>query len=376
MSDYWSNRSTFSYRSLPVYAAAFSPDSTLVALAHGTVVTLWNTASNVMVRALESSIDARKIAFVGGEGRYLAVGGAQKGIAVWDLLSCVIANSSPEQLVDVLLALPTGFVAAHSTASATTLALFQPNGQHMRSVHLRAPFSALTALPGMHLVGIAPSGEISRFGDAQAAASPGARAVQAQAPRRTTSIWQEMFGKDAFLDELAPEPEPPAVTELQRRAAGRPDMVFEGPSHTLPPVSMLFDAFMDELLVTRSEGDEAADVDMADADEIAPLAAAPVGGDTSRPVKDEDVDELVEFFTTVLANAPKKAPKPKEPGENGIKPAKADKLGKKERKDKSKANGHRTVSMPASLEDAGSDDDARVVDKTKKKRKAPRASDI
>lgn len=361
-----------------MYAAAFSPDSTLVALTHGSVVTLWNTASNVMVRALESCIDARKISFVGSEGRYLAVGGAQKGVAVWDLLSCVIANTSPEQLVDVLLPLPTGFVAAHSTANATTLSLFQPNGTHMRSVHLRAPFSALTALPGMHLVGIAPSGEISRFGDAQATASPAARAIQAQPQRRTTSIWQEMFGKDAFLDAIEPEPEAPAVTELQRRAAGRPDMVFEGPSHTLPPVSMLFDAFMDELLVTRSAEDAAVDVEMLDGDEIAPVSAAPVGGDTSRAVKDKDVDELVDFFTTVFANAPKKAPKPKENGTPKDKGDKADKLGKKERKEKSKANGHRTVSMPASLEDAdaAADDDARVVDKTKKKRKAPRASDI
>lgn len=367
--DYWSNRSTFSYRSLPVYAAAFSPDSTLVALAHGSVVTLWNTASNVMIRALESTIDARKITFVGAEGRYLAVGGAQKGVAVWDLLSCVITNSSPEQLVDVLLPIPTGFVAAHSTSNATTLSLFQPNGQHMRSVHLRAPFSALTALPGMHLVGIAPSGEISRFGDAQATASPAARAVQAAPQRRTTSIWQEMFGKDAFLDAIEPEPEAPAVTELQRRAAGRPDMVFEGPSHTLPPVSMLFDAFMDELLVTRS-ADEAVDVEMLEDEAIAPVSAAPVGGETSRAVKDKDVDELVEFFSSVLANAPKKTPKAKEPKENG----KPEKLGKKERKEKAKANGHRTVSMPASLETE--DDDDRVVDKSKKKRKAPRASDI
>lgn len=354
-----------------MYAAAFSPDSTLVALAHGSVVTLWNTTSNVMVRALESTVDARKITFVGSEGRYLAVGGAQKGVAVWDLLSCVITNSSPEQLADVLLAIPTGFVAAHSTANATTLSLFQPNGTHMRSVHLRAPFSALTALPGMHLVGIARSGEIYRFGDAQATASPAARAIQAQPQRRTTSIWQEMFGKDAFLDEIEPEPEAPAVTELQRRAAGRPDMVFEGPSHTLPPVSMLFDAFMDELLVTRSAEDEVADVEMLDGDEIAPVSTAPVGRDTSRPVKDKDVDELVEFFSSVFANAPKKAPKPKE---NGTAKEKGEKLGKKERKEKSKANGHRTVSMPASLEDA--DDDDRVVDKSKKKRKAPRASDI
>lgn len=333
------------------------------------MVTLWNASSNVMVRALESTVDARKVTFAGSEGRYLVIGGAQKGVAVWDLLSCVVVNSSPEQLVDVLLPVPTGFVAAHSTATATTLSLYTANGSHMRSVHLRAPFAALTALPGMHLVGIAPSGEIYRFGDAQATASPAARAIQAQPQRRTTSIWQEMFGKDAFLDEIEPEPEAPSVTELQRRAAGRPDMVFEGPSHTLPPVSMLFDAFMDELLVTRSSEDNVQDLEMLDADELAPVSAVPIGGETFRPVNDSEVDELTEFFTTVLANAPKKVSPPKENG------TKSDKFGKKDRKEKHKANGHRTVSMPARLDDDDNDED-RVVDKTKKKRKAPRASDI
>jgi len=86
---YWSTRSTFTYRSMPIYDAVFSPDSTILALAHGSVVTLWDVEKNVLLRALDGALkDVRQIGFVGEEGRYLAAAEVAKGLAVWDLLSC------------------------------------------------------------------------------------------------------------------------------------------------------------------------------------------------------------------------------------------------------------------------------------------------
>lgn len=86
---YWSTRSTFAYRSLPIYDAVFSPDSTILALAHGSVVTLWDVEKNVLLRALDGALkDVRQIGFVGEEGRFLVAAEATKGLAVWDLLSC------------------------------------------------------------------------------------------------------------------------------------------------------------------------------------------------------------------------------------------------------------------------------------------------
>ena len=86
---YWSTRSTFAYRSLPIYDAVFSPDSTILALAHGSVITLWDVEKNVLLRALDGALkDVRQIGFVGEEGRFLVAAEATKGLAVWDLLSC------------------------------------------------------------------------------------------------------------------------------------------------------------------------------------------------------------------------------------------------------------------------------------------------
>lgn len=373
---YWTARSTFSYRSLGVYGAVFSPDATLVALAHGSVVTLWDTQSNLLLRALESGVDARKVTFTSTEGRYLVTGGAQKGVAVYDLLSCNVLQSLPLQACDVLIPLPTGFIATQSTATATTLSFFNPEGTPSRTISLKSAFSVLASLPSTatHLVGIAPTGEIYRFGDMQASAAPAARSVaSAAAPaRRATSIWQEMFGKDAFLDdlELAPEPEAAAVavSALQRRAAGHPEHVFDGPSHTLPPVGMLFEAFMDELLVSQDETTAEADENAIDIDAVPAITAAPftMSSDAVRVVRDDEVSQLEVFFRDLLSSAPKKtvAKTPSKPKKvNGI------------------ANGHRSVSTPTKTQSSAVStpgDEPEVVDgkKKSKKRKAPRTSEI
>lgn len=81
---FWSIRSTFSYRSMPIHASAFSPDGTIVALVHGAVITLWDVQSNVMLRVLDAGREVTKCLFVGD--RHLVAGG--EGVVVWDLLSC------------------------------------------------------------------------------------------------------------------------------------------------------------------------------------------------------------------------------------------------------------------------------------------------
>lgn len=82
-------RSTFEYRGMPVVSSAFSADGTIVALAHGSVISLWDTATCALLRTLVAGqvADLRHVIFVGKEGRYI-VGAGRSGLAVWDLLSC------------------------------------------------------------------------------------------------------------------------------------------------------------------------------------------------------------------------------------------------------------------------------------------------
>jgi len=75
---------------MPIRDSAFSPDATIVALAHGPIITLWDVESNVLLKVLADVAvkDTRKLTFVGPEGRYIAAAGESNGIVVWDLLSC------------------------------------------------------------------------------------------------------------------------------------------------------------------------------------------------------------------------------------------------------------------------------------------------
>lgn len=75
---------------MPIYAAVFSPDATIIALAQGPVITLWDVETNVLLKVLDNTAisDARQVSFVGSESRYLMAGGRSSGVAVWDLLSC------------------------------------------------------------------------------------------------------------------------------------------------------------------------------------------------------------------------------------------------------------------------------------------------
>ncbi|KAL1411238.1 NET1-associated nuclear protein 1 [Vanrija albida] len=376
---YWTARSTFKYRSLGVSSAAFSPDGTLVALAHGNVVSLWDTESNVLVRALESAVVAKKTVFAGSEGRYLVAAGATRGITVWDLLSCEAVHTNVNQLVEVLLGLPTGYAFGYTTGkNVTALAFFAPDSTPEQTIHLKFKFAALAALPSAnhHLVGIAATGEIYRFGYQQTAAAPAARAISAAPASRATSIWQEMFGKDAFLDDLDDQPEPEqaavAVSALQRRAAGHPAQVYDGPSHTLPPVGMLFDAFMDELLGSKLEEEAQAAGEAIEYDAAPTLGAAPLvfDSDSIRTVRDADVAELEVYFRDLLASAP-------------AKPKAAAGLGKAKARPNGVAVAGRSVSTPVktsskTAKSPGTPDEPEVVDgkRKSKKRKAPRMSEV
>lgn len=336
-------------------------------------------ANNVLLRALDSAIDAQKVAFAGTEGRYLVASGSTRGVVVWDLLSCNVVNTMPAQVADVLLPMESGFVVSTSTQSATTLHFYHPNGSLNRTVTVKTPFTVMAALPSpsIHLVGIAPSGEIFRFGDLQAATAPTARAVTSatQPARHATSIWQEMFGKDAFLDELAPEVDEAqaatAVSALQRRAAGHPEQVYDGPSHTLPPVGMLFEAFMDELLVSRSgEAEEQEDVIMVDAEPEA-IEAPYMSVDAVRAVNAKEMAELESFFKELRASAPARPstfPKSKS-RPNGIPNGHARAVSTPSKSSKAK------ITSPAVSTPGG--DEPEVVDgkKKSKKRKAPRHSE-
>ena len=81
---------SFNYRSLSALDAAFSPDGSLLAVAHPGCVSLWNASTGRLIRALTAQSvgqEVKKVAFLGKEGMRIVAAG-KSGSVVWDVLTC------------------------------------------------------------------------------------------------------------------------------------------------------------------------------------------------------------------------------------------------------------------------------------------------
>ncbi|KAG8956137.1 hypothetical protein FRC03_010903 [Tulasnella sp. 419] len=85
---FWVQRTSFGYRNEVPTRLTFSPDGSLLAVAQGMFITLWDASSNVLVRALTTMAtkSISSFAFLGNAGRYIAASGADQ-IIVWDLVT-------------------------------------------------------------------------------------------------------------------------------------------------------------------------------------------------------------------------------------------------------------------------------------------------
>lgn len=204
--------------------------------------------------------------------------------------------------------IPKDHKSAYSVYRPNTAQPVRTNKSSHKINHITLLPSATSPLPSLlQFVGISHSGEIFRLGDQIAKdVHVGTNAITHN--DRQVSIWQEMFGKDAFLEMADPEADDAARSAEVAAAArktGNPLDVFEGPSHTLPPVSLLFDSFMDTILLPRGAEVEAVKEDTimydnhGDDGEDAGVVTA-LGRQKLREVKDKDIADLEVFFRDVL----------------------------------------------------------------------------
>lgn len=259
-------RSTFGHRGLPIYSAAFSPDGSLIVLAHGPILTLWNAASNALLRVLDATdlgvAGATRVSFVGSGGQSLAVAGPATGLAVWDLLACDVAWSLPSQSVTQLIPLASGeFQIAVVDYKSTQLLTFSPASAHVVSRALVPDVKLSKLVEGLACERMATNAHgrpyrIASKLSADAALvsnvtnAPTDRNVRQQAAK--SSVWEEMFGKDVFQnlpqssDAVADEA---VATARPKDSRSRYLSTYDGPAHTLPPARLLFESFVDDFMV-------------------------------------------------------------------------------------------------------------------------------
>eukprot|EP00750_Incisomonas_marina_P006245 INCI14384.3.p1 GENE.INCI14384.3~~INCI14384.3.p1 ORF type:complete len:1025 (+),score=154.79 INCI14384.3:243-3317(+) len=88
----WRCRSTCEYRGLPASAVAFAEDGSLLAIAFGSNVTLWNPHTNTLLHVLPhqpSSERVRHVGFLRGSSPFLVACSARQ-VCVWNLLTLTL----------------------------------------------------------------------------------------------------------------------------------------------------------------------------------------------------------------------------------------------------------------------------------------------
>lgn len=88
----WRCRSTCEYRGLPASAVAFAEDGSLLAIAFGSNVTLWNPHTNTLLHVLPhqpSSERLRHVGFLRGSSPFLVACSARQ-VCVWNLLTLTL----------------------------------------------------------------------------------------------------------------------------------------------------------------------------------------------------------------------------------------------------------------------------------------------
>jgi NET1-associated nuclear protein 1 (U3 small nucleolar RNA-associated protein 17) len=194
------------------------------------------------------------------------------------------------------------FATTSSTPKKTTIHIYHPSCSVSQTATIPIALLKVTSIRN-EFIGVAPSGEIYRFGRDVTASAPATNTI-ATTSSKSSSIWQEMFGKDAFLDDLAP----PQPTVVVPPTISRPTDIFDGPSHTLPPVGLLFDAFMTQLLKPKSESGVKAEgkSDIKYEEVEAKVQPAPTTSSKvhTKKVTEEEMKDLESFFKDVLSSAP------------------------------------------------------------------------
>lgn len=190
---------------------------------------------------------------------------------------------------------------------------------HFRAISIIASRSApANPARALNLIGVTGNGEIYRFGDNVSAPVSQTRAVKTDG-QKGTSIWQEMFGKDAFVDELVMAPASDAM-DVTRPRSGRPIEVFDGPSHTMPPVSLLFDTFIQHIIEPKTaaspadalqEGEKV--IFEQEPEHVASTSAVP----KPRVISDQELDDLENLFRGMTGSTAPETPAAAKSSANG-----------------------------------------------------------
>lgn len=264
----WSCQSVVQFRDAPITAVAFAADGSLLAVAYGHLLTLWDVATNALRHVISSADGSaiQDVAFLGKTSPYVVLT-TREQVQVWNLLRLELwwcYDVPAETTVRVhphkaqfLVALETTAVAeaAKSTAKSTSpsylVLVFDPESpvpvdMHaldvgaagVWSVHFHPTTSDIVVLDG--------DSNVWRIGDHALEADRRKDAVETDAH---ASAFAAMFTRAGAQQQLAGAGKSTANKRVVvPRSAQVSAALFDAPAHVLPSMTALYRSFMDTML--------------------------------------------------------------------------------------------------------------------------------
>ncbi|OQS03335.1 hypothetical protein THRCLA_04377 [Thraustotheca clavata] len=246
----WNCRSMSQFREVPIGALAFSDDGSLLAVAYGPLLTLWDPQTNALRSVLSYPKDAiSDLIFSGATTPYI-VARTPSGIYVWSLLTCTI---------HWFYHIPVSCMSVDKDAKGQLVVGLTTNRKgnkdivgHVIVFSLDSPIpTAIYRLPNIdiqdalfykqHLLVMDTISQVHAVGDAMLVSS-----LPVTIEAESNSILKQMYGSWTTTDV--------ASSKEDGKTTSSSNGMFEAPAHVLPPLRSLYRSFLDTMLAKAKEG--------------------------------------------------------------------------------------------------------------------------
>ncbi|KIK70685.1 hypothetical protein GYMLUDRAFT_32726 [Collybiopsis luxurians FD-317 M1] len=262
--EFWAARSSLSFRNEVPCHVSWSPDGSLIAVALGRHVSLYDAMTNIHRVTLTSPecLCATKAHFV-GRGRFLAIQGQQE-LVIWDIVSHAVrwSFSSPFPIHSVVPHPDNDSFAViiHLASDRSRVHIFSvSHPKPSRTAYL--PFSLQSIVwysphptDNFGLAGITQDWRFVLVGDDMRPPEEegtSAKGIKSRAPLKPRTLFQDIFGKSAFDQSLT---DSSSAATLRQAAESISQSILDVPSHLAAPVETLFNPLMMRLLKRHPNG--------------------------------------------------------------------------------------------------------------------------
>ncbi|CAO3571143.1 unnamed protein product [Mortierella alpina] len=285
----WSCRSTGFYRDMVPHCAGFASDGSLLAVAYGQIITLWNPYLNTLQGVLTQPPENRPVKYLTFlKNSPFLIAATKDHLYSWNLLTCSVWWSYQIKVENLVASTSNANFMITCPAPSPTVAsqhriiVFKPTSpKPLHSETTIKKIRAVTFLPDPTRVATEDSVDpilIMNHGfdlevlggrtaeelktEAEEAVEK-ARALAAEAEKQK-SLVSDIFGKSASKDKATgkDKKERQESVSASRGLVSKKNMVrnplFDAPSHVMAPVGSLYEAFMGQLLTNNKAAKEEA----------------------------------------------------------------------------------------------------------------------